>query len=613
MEKNIIINKKNNKKLKIIEKKNISKYIEKYKKHNFNIIILYKYITLLKLSNIINFKYFKLLKKIIKLKKIILNEEIIKSNIIYLILKKNSNKIFLYKKKKEKKKIKKKNPIVTIMGHVNHGKTSLLDYIRSTNIVSKESGNITQHIGIYNIKTKNGFITFLDTPGHEIFNSMRKKGIKNTDIIVLVIAVDDGIMPQTIETIEYSKKFKIPLIIALNKIDKKNLNLNIIKEELTKYKIISEEWGGETQFVNISAKTGKGVNKLINSILLESEILEIKKNKDNNPNGIVIESYYDKGSRPIIILLLKKGIIYKNDIIIYNFKFEKIKLIRNIFGKNINIALPSMTIEIIGLSFVPKIGDKLYFLNNKNNLNKFLNKNIINNEENKIEKVNEENKIEIVNEENKIKKVNEINKNININKKKIFKINIIIKSDVLGTCEVIKNELLKLSNDIIKINIINLSINNINENDLILALNNKAIILCFNINKENLLCKLNKFKNLDIRYYSIIYKLIKDVKKIIINLSSEHNIKQIGSANICSIFKIENLGNVAGCIITNGTIKKNNKIKILRNNKIIFKGIINSLKHFKKNIKEVKIGTECGIYIKNFDKFKIKDKIEVYN
>ncbi|WMC19762.1 MAG: GTP-binding protein [Enterobacteriaceae bacterium PC38] len=271
-------------------------------------------------------------------------------------------------------KFKKKIPIVTIMGHVNHGKTTLLDYIRSTKLVSQESGGITQHIGFYNIKTKYGIITFFDTPGHEVFTSMRKRGVKNTDIVVLVIAINDGVMPQTIETIKYIKSLNIPLIITINKIDKINYNTNIIKNELAKYEIISEKWGGETQFINISAKTGKGVKNLIKAILLQSEILELKEKKKKISEGVVIESYFDKGNGPIITVLIKKGFLNIGDIILYNLEYSKIKYMYNSFGKKINYARTSLPVEIIGMTTIPKNGDKVYFLKKKEHKDILINK-----------------------------------------------------------------------------------------------------------------------------------------------------------------------------------------------------------------------------------------------
>ncbi|WMC17659.1 MAG: translation initiation factor IF-2 [Enterobacteriaceae bacterium PSmelAO3-2] len=568
-----------------------------FKKHKFNTII-FENISLLKLSNIINFKYDTLIYKLIKLKVIMLNEYLIIKKNLHYILKFLSNKIIIYNKyfiikKNIKNFFKKRSPIITIMGHVNHGKTTLLDYIRSTKLVSQELGKITQHIGIYNIKTKYGFITFFDTPGHEAFTSMRKRGIKNSDIIVLVIAANDGIMPQTIEIIKYSQKLNIPLIIAINKIDKIdkiniNININNIKNELSQYKIISEEWGGEIQFVNISAKIGTGVDNLINAILLQTEILELKEKKKALSKGIIIESYFDKSNGLVVTMLLKQGILKKNDIIIYNSEYNSIKSIFNIFGKKKKLIKSSIPIEITGFNNIPKIGDKVLFLNNDN-----------------IYK-------DILNTEKQLNNKNEIKNIFKYNISNLNKINIILKSDALGYCEVISNELLKLSNEKIKINIISLGVGNISENDSILALNNNAIILGFNVYIEYSVNKMINFENLDIRYYSVIYKLINDIKKEINLLTFKNNNKKIGLANILNVFKFEKLGLIAGCLITQGLIKYKSKIKIIRNNKIIYIGKIDSLKYFKKNVKEVNNGMECGIYIKNFNNFKIKDKIEIF-
>ncbi|XZR53192.1 MAG: translation initiation factor IF-2 [Enterobacteriaceae bacterium] len=580
----------------------LNKYIKYYNKYKFNIFI-YMNISLLELINIIKIEYIKLIDKLIKFK-IIVDEHIINKKIIYLILKYFSNKVILYNKKfikskkfKNKNIFKKKPPIVTIMGHVNHGKTTLLDYIRSTKLVSQEIGGITQHISFYNIKTKYGAITFFDTPGHEAFKKMRKKGIKNTDIVILVIAIDSGVMSQTIETIKYIKKLNLPLIIVINKIDKINYNINIIKNELAKHEVISEEWGGEIQFVNISAKTGKGINDLIKAILLQSEILELKEKKKKETKGVVIESYFNKGKGPIVTILIQQGVLNFKDLILYNLEYSKIKSIHNSFGKKINYVRPSLPVEIIGFPIIPKIGEKINFIKSENYFKEII-----------------INKSKFIIKKNLINNKFEINDDIlNLNENEIFKINIILKSNVLGSCEVIQNELLKLSSKKIKINIINFGVGNISENDLILALNNKAIILAFNIYSNNFIRKIIEFKKIDVRYYSIIYKLIDDIKKEI-NLFIPNNKKKIiGLANVINVFKFKKNSFIAGCLITYGIIKKHDQINLLRNNKVIYIGKIDSLKRFKENVKEVNNGMEFGIYIKKFNNFKINDKIEIFN
>ncbi len=506
------------------------------------------------------------------------------------------NKYKFYKKKilykqKINKIFQKRPPILTIMGHVNHGKTSLIDCIRSSNIIDKEIGNITQYIHGYNIKTKLGRLTLLDTPGHSTFKNMRKRGIKITDLIILVIAIDDGIMPQTIEILEYANKYNVPILIILNKIDKKNYlnNIKKIKQQLYKFNILDTKLGGKNIFIKISTKFKKGINKLIKNIFIESKKLNLKTRINGMSNGIIIESGINTKIGPTAKILIKKGTLKLNDIFWSNETWGQVKFIYNNNIK-INQATPSMVVEIAGLSNIPKINKKFFVIKNKKIAKKI----------SKIKfNLNKEIKF------NKQKKNNNCTFNINNNKK----INLIIKTDVLSSLKTIK-EIIK-KNKFNNFKIIYKGIGNINQTDLIFAVTTKSIIIAFNIIKDNSISK-NKQYNCKIYFFNIIYNLINKLKKIS-NLHNNKilpkNINIIGKAIIKNIFKNNNSELIAGCIVIKGYIKINKKINIIRNNQIIYKGNIKSIKIFKNNVNIVKKNMECGIYIKNFNNIKIGDEI----
>ncbi|WP_343192451.1 translation initiation factor IF-2 [Buchnera aphidicola (Taiwanaphis decaspermi)] len=494
-----------------------------------------------------------------------------------------------------KKKIR--SPIVTIMGHVDHGKTSLLDYIRTTKIASKEFGGITQHIGAYHVKTNNGNITFLDTPGHSAFTSMRARGAKITDIVVLVIAADDGVMLQTIEAIHHAQAAKVPIIIAINKIDKTQSNFEKIKNELSKYNIISEEWGGENIFVNISAKTGIGINNLLDAILLQSEILELNVSYDCMASGVVIESYLDAKSGPVASVLIKSGVLRKGDTMLCGFEYGKIKYIKNQYNKLINYAHPSLPVKILGLSGVPISGDIFNVVNDEkyakeivqHRKNKFREKKFFNQKNNNIDYVFDK-----------------------INIEKQSELNIILKTDVQGSLEAISESLVQLSDKKVKIKIISKGVGSIRETDVNLALASKAIILGFNVKADNISKKIILKENIDIRYYYVIYNLLNDMKLFVKGLLvPEYQQKIIGLAEVRSIFTSPKLGSIAGCMVTNGIIKKHHSIRILRKEKIIYEGKLESLRRFKEDVTEIRSNLECGISIKNFNNINIGDRIEV--
>lgn len=491
-------------------------------------------------------------------------------------------------------------PIVTIMGHVDHGKTSLLDNIFSSNITSKEAGGITQYINTYEIKFNNKKITFIDTPGHESFTSMRYRGSKITDIIVLVIAIDDGVMPQTIEAIKHAKKTKVPVIIAINKIDKKISNFEKIKNELSRYNIIPEEWGGENIFIKVSAKTGEGINNLLNAILLQAEILELKSFNEGIAKGIVIESYLDKGKGPIASVIIQEGILKKGDIVLCGYTYGKIKRLINSKGLDILQAGPSTPIKILGLSEIPYAGDNLIVVKYEKQAKEIA-----------LYRKNKYREITLANKQRKFKKVFS-----NLNHKNIHEINLLVKTDVQGSIEVIKNTLINLSNDKIHIKIIYSGVGEITETDISMAIANSEkhlIIIGFNVKANNIVKNIIKIENIQVIFFNIIYDLIKYMKKYIQKiLIPEYKESILGLAKVRSIFTIPKIGVIAGCIVTFGIIKRNNLIKIIRDNKIIYKGIIDSLRRFKESVNEVRNGMECGISIKNFNDVNIGDKIEIF-
>ncbi|MGK2896860.1 MAG: translation initiation factor IF-2 [Candidatus Makana argininalis] len=602
---NIAINnnhEKNKKKKKIIQK------FIKPLRSNIKNIYIGKFIKLHELANKIAVKKFNLINLINKLELKININHIIDKYTAYLLAEEMGYNIF----SKDFNKIKKNNleylnknisityrmPIVTIMGHVDHGKTSILKYILKNTVLIKEKFGITQHLGFYNVKTECGRITFLDTPGHLAFNYVRSKGAKLTDIILLVIAADDGVMPQTIEAIQHAKNFKVPIIVVINKIDKLESNINKIKNDLTKYNIVSEKWGGKNKFINVSAKVGTGIDKLIDVIILQSKLLDLKTKKYGNAKGVIVESFLDKNLGPVSIIIVKEGVLNKNDIILCGLEYGKIRSMYNLNNENIEKSKLSLPIKIIGLSGITKPGDEFKVIKDEK---KAKHLSIIRKTKSKEIKLCKTHKYNL---ENIFKQIsNKINN----------KINLIIKADVNGSCEAIRYALNIISKKNIKINIIKSSIGEITENDVMLAYTSNSIILCFNVISDIYVKRLIKFKKIDVRYYISIYDLIKEVKKIIEKMNN-NNIKEkiIGKAEVKNIFNSKKLGLIAGCIVNQGIIKKNKKIIILRKNKIVYKGILESLKRFKNDVFEIKKGIECGISMNKYKDISLGDIVEVF-
>ena len=493
--------------------------------------------------------------------------------------------------------LKERPPVVTIMGHVDHGKTTLLDTIRKTSVAEGEAGGITQAIGAYQIDYKGKKITFIDTPGHAAFTEMRARGAKVTDIVIIIVAADDGVMPQTKEAIDHAKAAKVPIIVAVNKIDKPDANVERVLTEMSNNGIQPEAWGGDVMFVNISAKTGEGIDDLLERILLISEIEQLKANPDRYATGTVIESKIDKSSGVITNLLIENGTLRLGDPIVVGTISGRVRTLKNDRGENLVKASPSMPVSITGLSESPSAGDKFMAFEN----------------EKKAKKVAEERKIIAKEKENKPK--SKISLDDLFNRKEAGKkeINIILKADVKGSEEAVKNSLLKLDVEGIKINVIRSGIGNITESDVILAEASDAIIIGFNIRPEHKIVEIAKDKGIDIRLYNIIYKVVEEMEAALKGkLEPEYKEEVTGTAEVRKLFKFSKVGTIAGSYVTSGVIKRGSKVRVIRDGIVVNDSIIASLAREKDQAKEVKQGLECGITIENFNDIKENDILETY-
>ncbi|MBA2815977.1 translation initiation factor IF-2 [Candidatus Pantoea persica] len=489
-------------------------------------------------------------------------------------------------------------PVVTIMGHVDHGKTSLLDYIRSTKVASGEAGGITQHIGAYHVETDNGMITFLDTPGHAAFTAMRARGAQATDIVILVVAADDGVMPQTIEAIQHAKAAGVPVVVAVNKIDKPEADPDRVKNELTQYGIIPEEWGGENMFVNVSAKAGTGIDDLLNAILLQAEVLELTAIREGMASGVVIESFLDKGRGPVATVLVREGTLNKGDIVLCGFEYGRVRAMRDELGREVLEAGPSIPVEILGLSGVPAAGDEATVVRDEKKARevalyrqgKFREVKLARQQKSKLE-----------------------NMFANMTEGEVSELNIVLKSDVQGSVEAISDSLLKLSTDEVKVKIIGSGVGGITETDATLAAASNAITLGFNVRADASARRVIDAENVDLRYYSVIYNLINEVKAAMSGmLAPEFKQQIIGLAEVRDVFKSPKFGAIAGCMVTEGNIKRHNPIRVLRDNVVICEGELESLRRFKDDVNEVRNGMECGIGVKNYNDVRVGDMIEVF-
>ena len=489
-------------------------------------------------------------------------------------------------------------PIVTIMGHVDHGKTSLLDYIRKTKVVNSEAGGITQHIGAYRVSTDKGDITFLDTPGHAAFSAMRARGAQVTDIVILVVSADDGVMPQTEEAIEHAKAAGVPIIVAVNKIDKENADPEKVQTELGQKNVIPEEWGGDTMFVKISALTGEGIDLLLEAVSLQSEILELKASKKGSAIGSVVESSLDKGRGPIATILIQSGTLSKKDYVLVGKEFGRIRAMYDEFNKEISSAGPGCPVVITGLSGTPNVADQLMAAKDEKKI-----KEIASLRESKQKEIEIQGKRKTFN-------IDDFNLN-DTPKKKI--VNLLIKGDVQGSVEAINSTLRNIKNDDVGLEIVYSGVGGITESDVNLAASSNSTIIGFNVRADSKAKKIIESNNQELFYFSIIYELIDLVKQQLSGLL-DPEIKEeiIGIAEVKDVFRSSKLGAIAGSIVSEGTVQKDQPIRVLRNNVVIYEGELESLRRFKEDVKEVKSGTECGIGVKDYNDIKPGDQVEVF-
>lgn len=487
-------------------------------------------------------------------------------------------------------------PVVTVMGHVDHGKTSLLDYIRRTRVAGGEAGGITQHIGAYHVETDHGMITFLDTPGHEAFTAMRARGTKITDIVILVVAADDGVMPQTIEAIHHAKAAKIPIIVAVNKIDKPEANAERIRHELVANAVVPEDWGGDTMFVEVSAKTGQGVDSLLESILLQAEVLELTAPINTPAKGVVIESRLDKGRGPVATILVQSGILKRGDVLLAGAVFGKVRAMNDENGKAIKQAGTSIPVEIQGLSEVPESGEFVFVLDDERKAREIA-----------LFRQGKYRDVKFAKQQAaKLENVFDQQADVKV-------LALIIKADVQGSCEALAYALHKLSTDEVKVNIIHSGVGAIIESDVNLSLASKAVIIGFNVRADASARKLIASSGVDVRYYNIIYEAVDEIKAALSGMMSPDRKESIqGLVEIREIYRIPKIGIVAGCYVSEGIVKRNSLIRVLRDGLVIHSCELDSLKRFKDDVKEVREGFECGLSLKNYNDIQVGDQLEAY-
>ena len=489
-------------------------------------------------------------------------------------------------------------PVVTVMGHVDHGKTSLLDYIRASRVASGEAGGITQHIGAYHVETPRGMVTFLDTPGHEAFTAMRARGAKATDVVILVVSADDGVMPQTIEAIHHAKAAGVPLVVAINKIDKPGAEPERVKMELVAQEVVPEDFGGEVMFREVSAKTGKGIDELLEAVLLQAEILELKAPKNTPAKGLVIEGRLDKGRGSVSTILVQSGVLRRGDIILAGSTFGRVRAMLDESGKEIKEAGPSIPVEILGLSDVPSAGEEVIVLNDERKAREIANFRAGKFRDVKLAK------------QQAAKLENMFNQ---MEEGEVQTLNLIIKSDVQGSYEALATSLQKLSTAEVKVHIIHTGVGAISESDVNLASASSAVLIGFNVRADAGSRKLIDSLGVDVRYYNIIYEAVDEIKAALGGmLAPEQKESMIGTVEIREVFRISKVGAIAGCYVVDGLVKRNSKVRVLRDNVIIHTGELDSLKRFKDDVKEVKNNFECGLSLKNFNDIEVGDMLEVY-
>ncbi|MHA7000052.1 translation initiation factor IF-2 [Aeromonas schubertii] len=585
-------------------------------KHGFNKpaaavnrdVIIGETITVAELANKMAVKGVEVIKVMMKMGAMATINQVIDQETAQLVAEEMGHKVVLRRENEleeavlsdrdETSEAKPRAPVVTIMGHVDHGKTSLLDYIRKAKVAAGEAGGITQHIGAYHVKTESGMITFLDTPGHAAFTSMRARGAKATDIVVLVVAADDGVMPQTIEAIQHAKAAGVPLVVAVNKIDKPEADPDRVKTELARYDVMSEDWGGDCQFVHVSAKSGQGIDDLLEAILIQSEVLELKAVVDGMANGVVIESFLDKGRGPVATVLVQEGTLRQGDIVLCGLEYGRVRAMRDELGKEIKEAGPSLPVEILGLSGVPSAGDEATVVRDEKKAREVA-----------LYRQGKFREVKLARQQ----KAKLENMFANMTEGEVSEVNVVLKADVQGSVEAICDALVKLSTDEVKVKIVGSGVGGITETDATLAAASSAILVGFNVRADASARKVIEAESLDLRYYSVIYDLIDEVKQAMSGmLAPEYKQEIIGLAEVRDVFKSPKFGAVAGCMVTEGVVKRSNRIRVLRDNVVIYEGELESLRRFKDDVNEVKNGYECGIAVKNYNDVRVGDQIEVY-
>jgi translation initiation factor IF-2 len=490
-------------------------------------------------------------------------------------------------------------PVVTVMGHVDHGKTSLLDYIRESRVASGEAGGITQHIGAYHVETERGMITFLDTPGHAAFTAMRARGAKSTDIVILVVAADDGVMPQTEEAVMHARAAEVPIVVAVNKIDKEAADPDRVKNELAAKDVIPEDWGGDVQFVNVSAHTGEGIDALLDAVLLQAEVLELNAPADIPAQGLVLESRLDKGRGAVASVLVQRGTLRKGDIVLAGVQTGRVRAMIDEVGHQTNEAGPSIPVEILGLDGTPDAGDQFVVVESERRAREIADFRMEKDRSDRLAR-------------QQAHKLENLFSNMENGERKTL--NVLVKADVRGSLEAILSAISELGNEEVEVNVVASGVGGIAETDVSLAMTTGAVMFGFNVRADSAARKLIEAEGIDLRYYSVIYNLIDDVKQALSGmLAPELREEIVGVAEVRETFKSPKFGLVAGCMVVEGTIYRNKPIRVLRDNVVIFEGELDSLRRFKDDANEVRNGMECGIGVKNYSNVEVGDKIEVFD
>ncbi|HEY9120239.1 MAG TPA: translation initiation factor IF-2, partial [Marinobacter sp.] len=492
----------------------------------------------------------------------------------------------------------KRAPVVSVMGHVDHGKTSLLDYIRRTKVASGESGGITQHIGAYHVETDHGMVSFLDTPGHAAFTAMRARGAQCTDIVILVVAADDGVMPQTKEAVQHARSAGVPIVVAINKMDKEEADPDRVKTELAGMEVIPEDWGGDVQFIPVSAHTGDGIDDLLEALLLQAEILELEASPDAPAKGVVVESSLERGRGSVATVLVQNGTLRQGEMVVAGSFFGKVRAMTDEAGKQVKEAGPSIPVEILGLNGTPNAGDEFFAVADEKKAKELAEFRQAREREQRLHR-QQAAKLENLFE--------------NMGKDEVKTLNVVLKTDVRGSLEAITKSLQDLGNDEVQVKIVSSGVGGIAETDVSLAMATNAVIFGFNVRADTASKRLVEQEGLDLRYYSIIYNLIDDVKAALTGmLAPEFREDIVGIADVRDVFRSPKFGQVAGCMVTEGTVYRNKPIRVLRDNVVIFEGELESLRRFKDDVPEVRNGMECGIGVKGYD-VKVGDQIEVFD